>query len=165
MRKSATIIEIMATVIILAIIAGISVHPLMKFYDLWWYNTSHMQLLWGARGAMYDMTKNIRMINGEVYTATASTFEFDIEDAGGSTVRVVYQLSGGVLYKNANELMDDVSSLTFTYYDEDGNVIGSPAVSPNETDIREVEVEMTVATDRESLDIATMVLCRNLIDL
>jgi hypothetical protein len=164
MRKSRTLVETIAVVVILAIIAGVSVHPLMKFYDLWWYNTSHMQLLWGARGALYDMTKNIRMINTDVYVATATELEFDIEDAGGSTVRVDYELIGDVLYKDGSDFMDNVSSLVFTYYDASGNVLATPVVSPDETDIREVEIDMTVATADESIGTTTMVLCRNLID-
>jgi hypothetical protein len=164
MRKSRTLVETVAVIAVLGIIAGVSVHPLMKFYDLWWYNTNHMQLLWGARGALYDMEKNIRMINTDVYVATPTEFEFDIEDAGGSTVRVNYEFIGDVLYKDGNDFMDNVSSLAFTYYDASGNVLATPDVSPQDTDIREVEIDMTVATGGESIGTTTMVLCRNLID-
>ena len=164
MRKSRTLVETIAVITVLGILAGVSVQPLMKFYDLWWYNTDHMQLLWGARGVLYDMEKNIRMVNTDVYVATPTEFEFDIEDAGGSTVRVSYELIGDILYKDGNDFLDGVSSLAFTYYDASGNILATPDVSPQDTDIREVEIDLTVATEYESIGTTTMVLCRNLID-
>lgn len=151
-------------VIILAVIAGVGVFSLIRFYDLWYLSNFRMELVWSERTVMHDVTKNIRMIKDSesVYVAAPTQFVFDAEDENGVTFRVNYQFIGDELYKDGVVFMDKINSGSFTYYDEDGNTLASPDVNPDRTDIRSVRLILTLESGGETLISQTEARCRNI---
>ncbi|UCG35186.1 MAG: hypothetical protein JSW17_06820 [Candidatus Omnitrophota bacterium] len=164
MKKSFTFIELAITIIVLGILALVAIHPLVGFYNLWSFSNYKMEILWGATTLIQDMAKNMRMTKDKtsIYTATATHFEFDIENPSGGTTRIRYQLAGDKLYKNGNVFMDSIDSLSFAYYDSSDNLIASPLVSPNKTDIRSVEIDLTLTSGTETVSLKSKIQCRNL---
>jgi len=164
MKKSFTFIELVIAIIVLGILALVAIHPLVGFYNLWSFSNYKMEILWGATTVIQDMAKNMRMAKDKnsIYTASSTQFEFDIENPSGGTSRIRYQLSGDKLYKNGNVFMDNIGSLSFAYYDNSDSLIGSPLVSPNETNIRSVEIDLNLTSGGETVSLKSKIKCRNL---
>jgi|AP12_2_1047962.scaffolds.fasta_scaffold01878_4 type IV pilus assembly protein PilW len=135
-----------------------------------------------ARTGIDIMTRNIRMagfnplnISGiGIREATSNSIRFESDTDEDGTIAtngdedIAYRLTNSQLVqqKNGNgnryPLIDNVSALTFNYFDEDGEtVIGDPAA------IRSVEVSLTVEepAGRDRVvrrTYSTRVICRNL---
>jgi type II secretory pathway pseudopilin PulG len=168
-KRSFTLIELIVATTILIIIAGVVVYPLIRFYELWMYSTYRMEILWGERQAAQEIAKNIRQVRSDtsVYTAAPAQFEFDVEDINGNVIRINYKFLNNKLYRNDVAFMDKVEEFNFTYYKIgiDGitfEPIAVPRVNPQETDIRFVEINLTLKSGDESISTKTMVRCRNL---
>ena len=76
-KKSFTLVEMVMVMVILSIIAGVGLHALSRFYELWMFSNYKMEILWSSHSLMHDLTKNIRMAekNG-IYNATSTRFSF-----------------------------------------------------------------------------------------
>jgi len=155
-----TLIELIMVMIILVIIGGVSLHPIIKFYELWRFSTTHMELLWDTRSAMRDMSKNIRMVRDDTSVLTATQTRFRFIDTNGTAVD--YQLLGSNLNKNNAVFINNVSSFSFTYYNSAGAALPAPLVSPSATDISYIVINMTVARGGESFSSITRIKCWNL---
>ena len=158
-KKGFTLIEIIMVMIILSIIAGMGVYSLARFYELWLFSNYKMELLWGARNVTRDLSTNIRMVRDKnsIYTATATRFIFFNLGSGANTD---YQFSNNRLYKNNAQIMPEVSSFAFTYYncDKNGNCAAPGALS----NINTVKIDFTLSNVRESISNQCRVSLRNL---
>ncbi|MCK5450821.1 MAG: type II secretion system protein, partial [Candidatus Omnitrophica bacterium] len=76
-----------------------------------------LELLQASRIGMDEMVRNIR--TATVFT-TANASRIDFEN--WNAVDIEYKLTGNVLKKDNNVLLENVDNLTFTYYDTEGNV-------------------------------------------
>ena len=150
-KKSFTFIELVIVLILVIILAGASVRPIMKFWQLWQFVNHRMAILWSSRAVLEDMATNIRMLTGvdDIYAATSTHFEFDIEDENSNIIRVDYEFIGSDLFKNSTLFASDVAAGGFTYY-------------PNSSDIQSVEVDLTLTSGDETLASEVRVKCRNL---
>jgi len=155
-----TLIELIIVISIIVIIAGASIHPLIKFYDLWRFSTTHMELLWDTRAAIRDMSKNIRMVRDDTSVLTATQTRFRFTDTNGTAVD--YQLLGGNLNKDNAIFINNVSSFSFAYYDSTGAALPAPITSPSATDISYVVINMTVTNRGEDFSSITRIKCWNL---
>ena len=63
--------------------------------------------------------------------------------------KVTYDLSGTTLNRNGQPLVDNIITLTFTYYDSNGNTIATPITGTNLSNIRVVQLSITAQTNRE----------------
>jgi type II secretion system protein J len=122
----------------------------------------------------------------ELAEATKLRFTSDSIDTGlndfngvldeSNSERITYMLQGTrldqILYEttdseNSQPLIVDVQSLTFTYFDADGNNLGSPVPSLQLADIRTIQVSITI-TDTAGIDapvsrtLTKQVKCRNM---
>jgi type IV pilus assembly protein PilW len=115
-----------------------------------------------------------------IVTATPTTFRFtaDLPPFDGDTAdpseEITYDLSGTDLRQTNHNvsptpevLLENVSNLTFTYFDADGNLIPEADLAARRLDIRTVGIALTV--DRPagrhqvvSRSYSTQVRCRNL---
>jgi hypothetical protein len=112
-------------------------------------------------------------------------FTSDSIDAGGdfngvlddaNSERITYVIQGAelnqILYEttaseNSQPLISDVQNLTFTYFDADGNNLGSPVPPLQLADIRTIEVSITVEEpagrdEPVSRTLTKQVKCRNM---
>jgi type II secretion system protein J len=148
-----------------------------------------------VRAAMEIMLQDIRTagldptasdnFGVEIATATKLRITSDSIDPGigdfngvldnTNSERITYELQGNqlnqILYEttvseNTQPLISDVQNLSFTYFDADGNDLGSPVPVVNLADIRTVEITMTVEEsagrdESVSRTLTKRVKCRN----
>lgn len=107
-----------------------------------------------ARFAMARMTRELRsMRNKDVPGFSANANDITFESVSGTNI--TYSLAGTSLMRNSWPLAKDVSSLSFTYYDEDGAVTTTPA------NIRYIKVSFTMVKGNNSLSVSSTVFPRN----
>ena len=68
------------------------------------------------------------------------------EDTDGDGI-----LDAGDIQRNGQPLVQNITALTFTYYDSDGNTIATPITGTSLANIRVVQVSITARTEREDL--------------
>ena len=66
------------------------------------------------------------------------------EDTDGDGI-----LDAGDIQRNGQPLVQNITALTFTYYDSDGNTIATPITGTSLANIRVVQVSITARTERE----------------
>lgn len=146
-RKTFTLVEFIIVIVLLSIIAGVALPLLLAVNEGWVFSVRRNNFSQGSLVAINRMIREIREVKDftSVLTATSSSFEFvniDLE-----TIR--YSLSAKTLQRKlgavTNNLLDNVSALTFIYYDQNGAVIVTPKVSPLATDIRRIKVGFTLS--------------------
>lgn len=117
----------------------------------------------GMRGeaseACYRFSREARGVRDLQSVTTATSQEFRFTDVNGNDIR--YRLNGTNVLRNADTMVEQVSDLTFTYYDTDGAGIVTPIVGPSSTDIRSVRMVLTVTRSGESFNVQTQAKLRN----
>ena len=115
-----------------------------------------------------------------IVTATPTAFRFTAnlppfdEDTADPFEEITYELSGtDLLQTNHNVsntpevLLENVADLTFTYFDEDGNLIPEADLAARRLDIRTVGIALTIERPAGRYQVvsrsySTQVRCRNL---
>lgn len=166
MRKkhAFSLIELVVVMIILGILVAIGAPLVFKVADAWVFQKQRKEMSESAKIGMDRMIREIRRIKDSmsVLTANSSTFQFiDIDDQN-----ITLDLSGSSLRRtlagSANILADNVSALSFIYYDENGIVIATPLVSPNATDIKRIQISLTFSLAGQGLSFQSQVVPRRL---
>jgi prepilin-type N-terminal cleavage/methylation domain-containing protein len=163
MKRGFTLIEIIIVITILGIIAGVVGFILLSTIDAWTFKFNRFELLSDGRLAMNRMLREIREIKDLTSVTTASSSQFRFTNV--NDVDVTYSLSSTNLNRTedgtANVLAGNVSSITFTYYDANGDVISIPTVSPGTTDIRRVRINLTFTKAGENVYLQSESVPRN----
>ncbi len=145
-KKGFTLIELIIVITIIGIIAGVVGYILLGTVDAWTFKANRNDLLWDGRLAVNRMVREIREIKDLTSVTTASSSQLRFTNINNNSI--TYSLSGAGLNRTkdgtANILAQNVSSLSFTYYDSGGASIATPAVSPSATNIKRVRVNLTL---------------------
>jgi len=118
-------------------------------------------------------TTNLRFTSDSV-DAVLGDYNGVVDDANSE--RMTYELQGnqinqilyeGTVNQNTVDLVRDVLNLTFTYFDSEGNDLGSPVPTDNHKDISMIEISLTIQQPAGSGEPVTRILtkrvkCRNL---
>ena len=123
----------------------------------------------------------VELATSTKFRITSDSIDPGIDDFNGvlddiNSERITYELQGNqlnqILYEttaseNSQPLISDVQDLSFTYFDADGNDLGSPVSVANLADIRTVEITITVEEpagrdEPVSRTLTKRVKCRNL---
>lgn len=159
-----TLIEFIISVAILGIIFAISARLLLEIADGWRLAGSRNEISETAKVAMGRMTREIRMVKDRTSVLTASGSVFQFIDANSNNIQ--FNVSSGRLLRTengaANALADNVSSLSFTYYNSLDAAIPAPAVSPSSTDIRRIVVDITFSAGGAQLSFESGISLRRL---
>lgn len=131
-----TFIEILLTVAIIGIVAGLVASPLMSGIQSYSLVAHRKAALSQARLVMDRFFYEARLISdtGSIDTWTSTALQFDIS----SESNVAYTLNGTNLERSGVVLADNVSSLVFTYYDMNG------AVADSQSEITRIQMEIVV---------------------
>lgn len=172
-KKGFTLIELLVALVIMSIVS-LAIYSLFSISHLTYTTqevTAGLQQ--SVRAAMEVMLQDIRLAgldptasgNFDIELAEAAKLRFtsDSIDAGlndfngvlddTNSERITYMLQGTQIYQilhetTANEisqpLISDVKNLTFTYFDADGNNLGTPVPSLQLAEIRTINVSITV---------------------
>ena len=162
-KKGFTLVELVIVITIAGITATIVGTILLGTVKAWTFKFNRGDMLWDARVAIDRMTREIRTVRNNASVTTASSSQFRFIDAGN--VDITYSLSSTNLNRTengtANLLAENVSSLSFTYYDAAGTVIPSPTVSPT-TNIKRVRVNLTLIKNGQTFYLQSDSMPRNL---
>jgi len=152
-NKGFTLVELVIVIIIIGITASTLGFMMLGAVKAWTFKFNRNDILWDGRLAMDRMTREIRTVKNPTSVTTASAAQFRFIDTGNEDI--TYSLSGANLNRTengtANLLAENVSSLTFTYYNSSDTVIPSPIVSPSATDIRRVRINLTLTKNGQSV--------------
>ncbi len=161
MTKGYTLVELVTVMVITGIVAAIGAPLLMKTADAWSYGSRFQtNAVLSAMVAQSRMSREMRGLKNDASVTTANSSQFSFTDVNDNTI--TFNLSGDTLMRNSDGLLDDVTGLSFTYYDDSGAVIASPAVSPAYTDIRLVKVEYSISAAGNTLNFGFTVKPQNL---
>ena len=146
-----TLIEVIIVITIVGIVSVIIGSMLLGVVKAWTFKINRNDILWDGRLAINRMTREIRTVRNDASVTTASSSQFRFIDS--ANIDITYSLSSTNLNRTengtANLLAENVSSLSFTYYDAAGTVIPSPTVSPT-TDIKRVRINLTLTKNGQT---------------
>ena len=152
-NKGFTLVELVIVIVIIGIAASTVGFMLLGTVKAWTFKFNRNDILWDGRLALDRITREIRTIKDSTSVTTASAAQFRFTDTGNKGI--TYSLSSTNLNRTedgaANLLAENVSSLSFTYYNSSDAVIPSPAVSPAATDIRRVRVNLTLTKNGQNV--------------
>ena len=168
--KGYTLIEFVIVLVLLAILAGIGVPMMFKTVDAWVFTSKFQDYaVMSSIMAMNRMSREIRRLMNDAAITTATSSRINFTDVSGYSLG--FNLNGTTLQRcldatctNHDDLADNVkaSSLIFTYYDDLGNPIATPTVSPNDTNIRRIDIVFSVLAGTNTLNFNTEVRPQNL---
>jgi len=112
-----------------------------------------------ASEACYRFSREARGVNSDTEIFTASVDDFQFMNSDGDSIR--YWLNGASLMRNNTQLAENVSSLQFSYYDADDQVIASPILGPSATDIRMIRMNLTLTDEGRNFTLEAQAKPRN----
>ena len=159
-NKGFTLIELIIVIVILGIIVAIGAPLLLSVSDSLAFLVARTAIDQAADIALSRMTREMRRLKDDSSVNTATSSQFSFDDVNSNTIS--YSLSSTDLMRNSDILASDVQNLSFTYYDDSGSTISTPVVSPQETDIRSIEISCEFQSSGETLYYKSQVRPRNL---
>src|SRR3989338_9788431 len=159
-RKGVTLIELIMVITVMGILTAVSSMYIKETIDLWRFLTFRSEVTAQVRTALLRMGREIRQIRDDLSVNTANVSQFQFVDINNAAID--YQLSGNNLLRNADILASGVSGLSFTYYDADNQALTVPKVSPDNTDIRRINISLTMESGTESKTLNLQLYPRNL---
>jgi len=161
--KGFTLVELVIVIVIIGIITGIIGSILLGAIDAWTFKFNRADLLSNGKLAMNRMVREMRQVKNRAKVTTADPSEFSFENI--DSVDITYALSGTDLDRTEDEttntLAEDVSSMSFTYFDAVGAEIETPTVAPGATDIRRIRINLTLTKNGENLYLQSDISPRN----
>jgi prepilin-type N-terminal cleavage/methylation domain-containing protein len=154
-NRGFTLVELILTMGMLGVMVGMMAPWMInavKSYDL----ISTRRLMLGEVRAGFDrMIREIRLIPGQSQIIATSASSFQFQYPTGTSI--TYSLTGTNLMRNSDILMNNVTALAFTYYDQSGNTTTTPS------SVRSVTLQVTATTTSSSTPytVRTRVFVRN----
>ncbi|MEI8012419.1 MAG: type II secretion system protein [Candidatus Omnitrophota bacterium] len=158
-----TLIELVMVIVLVGIIFGVTAPLMLEVGRNWQLAQGRNELCESAKVAMDRMVREIRQVKDKtsVITATAVTFKFI--DVDNNTI--TFSTASGHLMRTvgttANQLADNVTAVSFTYYNASESVIASPSVNPSATNIARIVIGLTLSSG-SSLSLESGVVPRSL---
>ena len=150
-----TLIELVIVIALVGVLGAVLAWGLpaaVQGYDLVW---ARRGVVANARGGLQRMVSEIRLIPGAGQITSIAATNFQFQYPVGTAI--TYSLSGGDILRNSDVLINNVSALTFTYFDEDGSVATTPS------DVHLVGINLTVDSpgNVSNYDLRTKIFIRN----
>jgi prepilin-type N-terminal cleavage/methylation domain-containing protein len=165
-----TLVETIITIVVIAIVAAVGAVSLTETARAWSLASRFQDnAVANAMVVANRMSREIRRLKNDSSVLVASVSQFRFIDL--SNLTITYDLSGTTLNRTqgtgvsaiTDALADNVSSLNYTYYDDNGALIATvPIVNPNNTDIRRVKVDFSLLAGANTLSFSFSVCPRNL---
>ena len=154
-NKGFTLIEMIVVIVLISIIAVVSSKMLASGLNAYLTEKYIIDAGSQARLALERMVRDIRAIRSPSDLTTATATQLVFVDVNGVTN--TYTLSGATLTRNGQVLAEGISSLTFSYFDNNG---ASTAVLAN---INYVTILLNINLQNVVFSIRTSVYPRNLL--
>jgi prepilin-type N-terminal cleavage/methylation domain-containing protein len=148
-----TLIELILVIAVLAIISAVGSRIVAKGLTGYIASQNMIDSDWQARIALESMTREIRNIRSVSNITIATPTRLTFVDTFGITID--YTLSGTNLMEGAQVLADGISTLSFTYYD---NNYASTLIIAN---INVIQINMTVTQGNTNYPLQVFIFPRN----
>jgi hypothetical protein len=150
-------VETLLTIVILGIISTFV--GMFMFYDVNMYKhiKSGTQDVQESRMAVQRMSTELRQIASTDSISTANLTSIQFYDVEGT--QILYQFSGGVLFRNGSQMLNSIKTFEFSYFDNSETKLSVPVSDP--ADIRYIMVELEKYVNDKTIDISTRVFPRN----
>ena len=161
--RGVTLIELVMVIVVAGILAGSSSMFIKETIDLWRFLSFRSEVVSQERMALMRMGRETRQIKNKASIAAAEVARFGFHDSNENDIE--YQFASGNLTRKSGVnptdiLVSNVSSLTFTYYDVNSQVLVNPTLTP-ETNIRRILITLTVGAGLQSKTLKMQVYPRN----
>ena len=155
-EKGFTLIELIMVIIITSIIASIAAMLILEGAKSYQKEVSYSDIHNQGRLAIERMAREIRLIRSataaDISTMTAANIVFN--DVNGTNIQ--FSLAGTTISRSGNTLANNVQSLAFSYYQQNGTTV---AALP--TDVWFVQIDLTTVNAGETLAMRLRVHPRN----
>lgn len=148
-QKGLTLIELMVTLAVLSII----ILGLVVFFTggvrSWITGQYQLEAQRNARQAMESMVREIR--HGKIVEDASDSISIVFRTPFDGSPEINYHLNTGtgILYRNTNPIIDDVLSLSFTYLDNNDNVIPTLDLEFSNK-VSKIHIELQVDVDKDN---------------
>lgn len=149
-----TLLELVLVILILGILGTAGSVMLAQGIETYYTSQGSSQADWQGRLALERMARDIRTVRSAADITTASASQFQFTDVNNNSVN--YTLSGTNLNRGSDVLAEGVSTLTFTYWDNNALVT---AVLAN---IRYVGIQLGITQGGVNYTVRTVVELREL---
>jgi len=152
-----TLVEVILTIVILGIISTFV--GMFMFYDVNMYKhvKSGTEDVQESRMAVQRMSTELRQIASSDSISSANQTSIQFYDVEGD--QILYQYSGGILFRNGAQMLNSVKTFQFSYFDNSESQLSVP-VSDHE-DIRYIKVELEKYVNGKAIQISTRIFPRN----
>ncbi len=159
--RSYTLVELVMVIVILGIVAAIGAPVLLETADAWSLSSRFQNFaVQSAIVTMNRMDRDIRRLKNDSSITNATLTELTFVDLDNNTI--AYSRSvGNALMRNSDGLADNVTALTFTYYDDNGVSVSAPFSSPD-TNIRRIKVGFSILAGTNTLNFSFQTRPQNL---
>ena len=151
-----SLIEIIMTIVILAIVGLVGVDILMQGTYSYFEARDYREAVQEVRYAVERMTREIRedidTPSTDITTFTSTNFTF-LDTSGAS---IAFALNGTNLERNIIVLASNVTSLAFTYLQANGSAAATAG------QIWKIQIAMTVTVGKPAIGVRTIVFPRNI---
>lgn len=168
-KKGVTLIELIMMIVVVGILAAVGSMYIKVTIDLWQFLNFRNEVASQARMALIRIEREIRQTrdSDSVLTADATRFRFiDMNNITinycRATANCTCNSAGTYLCRDTSILMPGLTNFIFTYYDSSNQVIASPSVSPDKTDIKCIKITFTIQSGNQTKTLSTKVYPRNL---
>jgi prepilin-type N-terminal cleavage/methylation domain-containing protein len=154
-KRGFTMVEMVMVIAILGILVGTLSPWLIESAQSFNLISNRKSMLGQMRAGFDRMVAEIRLIPGQSQIIATSANSFQFQYPTGTSI--TYSLSGGNLMRNSDILMNNVTALSFTYYDQAGSATTTPA------SVRSVMMSLTATAPNtsSSLTVQTRLFLRN----
>ncbi|MBI1884657.1 MAG: prepilin-type N-terminal cleavage/methylation domain-containing protein [Chlamydiae bacterium] len=159
-KKGFTLIEALAGIVIIGILAAAIAMPLNMGARAYVTGQSLMRSQEIGRVALWRIERDLRKLRkGNLTVADTSTLTFT--DAYQDSI--TFSFSGGQLLKNGFLLADSVSAITFTYYDSTNTVLSPlPLSLTNRANVYMIRMFLILTVGGESYNFEEQIFPRDL---
>ena len=163
-----TLMEIILVLVLIGIMAAVLVPTLQEGVQSYTATETRGDLTSQARQAASRITRELRNIQKEadntpnISSANATTVTFvDVLDN-----TISFTLSGGTVQRNSNALVEQVSNLSFRYFDATNAELTSlPLDAANRNNVRRILVVLTLAEGSLTVSVTEQAFLRELTGL
>ncbi len=157
--KGFTLIELVVTIVVTAILAGAVSHFLLFSWRTYSFVDSRKRTLHEARLALQIMNREFRQIQNPEGLAVAKATELKFTDYDGNVNDFVY--SDNAITKNGYTIADDVTAFEFRYLKTDGHYLPVPVPADSLSYVWNIEANYTIEMSGQSVPFHLLVHPRN----
>lgn len=155
-QRGFTLIEMIMVIILISIIASVAAMIILEGAKSYQKEVSFSDIHNQGRLAIERMAREIRLIRSataaDISTMTATNIVFN--DVNGTNIQ--FSFAGNTISRSGNTLANNVQSLAFSYYQQDGTTVAGSA-----TLVWYVQIDLTTVNAGETLLLRVRVHPRN----